>query len=231
MDPIRESLRQIVARRYRGRAGILTVGLLVTAVASISPFAPSAVEAASSKITICHRTHSTTNPYRKITVSQNAVQNAKHGGHALPTGSQNPVVFDSTFNYASNNKYWGDVIPGGDSAGLPYNGTNSIALNWTAQGQAAFFGSQCVAMSPIAFYNAEIDAGQAPSDVIADLNAQDANEDVALLAALGGSFTTGNLYTWTTVVAVTTNAATLLTATTAELSGILTVGTTSPVRP
>src|SRR3954464_13709731 len=84
-------------------------------------------EAASAKITICHRTHSTTNPYRRITVSQNAVQNAKHGGHDLPNGSLNPPVYDATFSYAPNNKYWGDVIPGGDAAGVPFNGSNQIA--------------------------------------------------------------------------------------------------------
>lgn len=128
------------------------------------------VEAASSKITICHRTHSTTNPYRKITVNQNAVQNNRHGGHGLPVGSLNPAVFDPTFTYVSNNKYWGDIIPGGDAEGLPFNGTTSIALNWTTAGKADFFGTYCGAMAPTDFYNAEIAAGQLPADVIADLN-------------------------------------------------------------
>src|SRR3954462_7698973 len=142
-------------------------------------------EAASAKITICHRTHSTTNPYRKITVSNNAVQNAKHGGHDLPSGSANPDVYDSTFVYAPNNKYWGDVIPGGDAEGLPYNGTNQIALNWTAAGKADF-STYRAPMTPTAFYNAEIAAGQTQANVLADLNSQNANEDVALLASLGG---------------------------------------------
>ncbi|HEX4981202.1 MAG TPA: SdrD B-like domain-containing protein [Ilumatobacteraceae bacterium] len=216
-----------VGARGRLRAGVLVVGALLVGVASLAPLSPDAVEAASTKITICHRTHSTTNPYRRITVSQNSVQNAKHGGHGLPNGSVNPAVFDSTFSYASNNKYWGDVIPGGDADGLPYNGTTSIAFNWTPAGKAIFFASQCEQLTPTAFYNAEIAAGQTQVDVLADLNSQDANEDIALLAALGGSFTASNMSNWSTAVSVTTNAATQLTATSATLNGSFTVGSTS----
>ena len=127
-----------------------------------APWASSGAQAASSKITICHRTHSTTNPYRKITVSQNAVQNNRHGGHGLPNGSSNPAVFDPNFSYAPNNKYWGDVIPGGDVDGLPYNGSTQVAKNWTTAGKADFFGTYCGAMSPTQFYNAEIAAGETP---------------------------------------------------------------------
>ena len=64
-------------------------------------------------------------------------------------------------------------------------------------------------------------------NILADLNEQAANEDVALLAALGGSFTLANLASWNTAVTVTTNAATLATSTSATLNGSLTVGTTS----
>src|SRR5262245_20925469 len=129
---------------------VLACGLAVTA---------GPAGASSAKIPICHRTHTTTNPYRKITVSNNAVQNSKHGGHDLPNGSSNPAVFDPNFSYAANNKYWADIIPGGDAAGLPYNGTNQIAKNWTTLGKAAF-STYCAAMTPTDFYNAEIAAGQ-----------------------------------------------------------------------
>ncbi len=212
--------------RSRG-VGVLTVGVFLASLVAGALSTSTGVEAASSKITICHRTHSTTNPYRKITVSQNAVQNTRHGGHGLPVGSANPPVFSSTFTYAPNNKYWGDIIPGGDAEGLPFNGTNPIAKNWTTAGKADFFGTYCGAMAPTDFYNAEIAAGQLPADVIADLNEQAANEDLALLAALGGSFTLANLASWNTAVTVTTNAATQTTSASATLNGSLTVGTTS----
>ena len=194
MDPGSEPERHTTTEHKvavgRGRRiGVVAVGVLVSTFVWSSLSAPLAVEAASTKITICHRTHSTTNPYRKITVKQNAVQNNGHGGHGLPSGSSNPAVFDPNFSYAANNKYWGDVIPGGDAEGTPFNGTTQIAKNWTTAGKAIFFGPYCGAMSPTEFYNAEIAAGETQANVIADLNDQAANEDVALLAALGGSFT------------------------------------------
>ena len=152
-----------------------------------------AAEAASSKVTICHRTHATTNPYRRITVANSAVQNARHGGHTIPVGSTNPAVYDSSFSYAANNKNWGDVIPGATNGGSAYNGSASIALNWTTQGQAIFFGGSCGAMTASQFYQAELAAGQTPADIIADLNEQEADEDAALLASIGGSFTAATL--------------------------------------
>jgi hypothetical protein len=186
-------------------------------------------EAASAKVTICHRTHSTTNPYRRITVSQSAVQPGRHGGHDLPNGSSSPDVFDATFTYAPNNKYWGDVIPGSTNGGDAYNGTNSIALNWTAAGQAIFFGSVCQAMSAKDFYDVEIAAGVPAADVIADLNDMQANEDKALLADLGGTFTTESVDAWETALVVTTNGSTSVTATTATLNGSIDLGATTSV--
>jgi len=215
------------ATHARRRVAVLVAGTVVAAGVWLIPSSSTPVQAASAKITICHRTHSTTNPYRKITVNQNAVQNGGHGGHGLPNGSQNPAVYDSTFSYASNNKYWGDIIPGGDAQGLPYNGTTQIALNWTTLGKADYFGALCVGMSPTQFYDAEIAAGQTSASVITDLNDQDANEDIALLAAIGGSFTAGNISSWSSAVTVTTLAATGVAQTNATLNGTLTVGTTS----
>ena len=204
----------------------LTAALVVGVVATESP---TPVSAASSKITICHRTHSTTNPYRRITVSQNAVQNQGHGGHDLPNGSSNPAVFTSGFTYVSNNKYWGDIIPGGTNGGTAYNGSNSIANNWSTEGQAIFFGSLCQGMSAKQFYDTEIAAGVPAADIIADLNDMKANEDVALLAALGGTFTLGSVSSWEAAVSATSDPATSVAESSATFNGTLTVGSTSTV--
>jgi|GEM_PF-2558593 len=214
------------ARRAQRAAVAMAVVAAALVGSVLRPSSPDAA-AASAKITICHRTHSTGNPYRRITVSQNAVQNARHGGHGLPAGSTNPAVFDASWPYTPNTKHWGDVIPGATNGGSAYNGSSSVALNWTPAGQAHFFGATCGAMSAREFYDVEIAAGVPAAEVIADLNEQAANEDMALLAALGGSFTTGNLASWTTAVVVTTGAPDGITATSATLRGSLTVGPTS----
>ena len=169
--------------------------------------------AGSAKITICHRTHSVTNPYRMITVSTNAVNKAR--GHKVHTGG----VFVTSSGYymtdgGSNAKVWGDIIPGGDSAGISYNGTNSIGYNWTATGKAFFPGganaAKCGKLTAKAFYDLEIAAGETSANILADLNEQDANEDIATLSALGGTFTSGNIASAATVVMDTTTAAKLL---------------------
>ncbi|MDP2012821.1 MAG: MBG domain-containing protein, partial [Actinomycetota bacterium] len=133
--------------------------------------------------------------------------------------------------YPSNAKKWGDIIPGGDTAGDAFNGANNMALNWTTAGKAFFPGganaSYCGRMTAQQFYDSEIAAGESVADIVADLNAQGANEDVATLAALGGSFTTSNVATSGSAVTATTNAASSVTSTGATLNGSLTVGTTS----
>ena len=216
------------SRMFRRWGAALVAAATVALAVVVVPAFTSPVAAASAKVTICHRTHSTTNPYRRITVSQSAItRNSGHGGHEAASG--NPAVFDATFSYQPNNKSWGDVIPGGDADGTPYNGANSFDLNWTAAGKAVFGSIACGGMTAKQFYDVEIAAGVPEVDVIADLNEQSANEDAALLAALGGSFTLGNVGAWATAVSVVTNPATSVTATTATLNGTLTVGTTSTV--
>src|SRR4051794_35520316 len=96
---------------------LLVAGLVAAILAGCIGMSARPAGAASGKITICHRTHSTTNPYRKITVSQNAVQNSRHGGHDLPNGPTNPAVYDPTFASPAKNKNWGDGIPGGEPPG------------------------------------------------------------------------------------------------------------------
>src|SRR4051812_5107328 len=218
--------RRSCVQRLAGAA--LTTAFVAVAVAVVVPGIGEQAAAASAKVTICHRTHSTTNPYRRITVSQSAItRNHGHGDHVVTNG--NPAVYDSTFTYTSNNKIWGDVIPGGDAAGAPYNGANNIATNWTTAGKALLSSSACGALSAKQFYDVEIAAGVPQADVLDDLNTQGANEDAALLAALGGTFTAGNLSQWETAVEVTTVAATAVTSTTSTLHGTLTVGTTSTI--
>ena len=207
---------------------LLLVGAALALVGVVWPSSEPA-SAASAKITICHRTHSETNPYRRITVSQSAVQPGRHGGHDLPSGSSNPDVYTSSFTYAPNNKYWGDVIPGATDGGDAYNGSNSIALNWTAAGQAIFFGSMCPGMSAKEFYDVELAADVDPVDIIADLNDMQANEDKALLAELGGAFDASNLYQWETAISLTTDPATSVTASTAVLNGHLDLGSSTAV--
>ncbi len=228
MNTLQSRIRSLHDRWAAHRAVVAVIAFAVMAGAFVW-VTPTIVEASPTKITICHRTHSLTNPYRRITVSTNAAQNGGHGGHGLPNGSSNPAVFDPTVTYASNNKYWGDVIPGASDGGGAYNGTTSLALNWSAAGQAIFFGGLCPGLTARQFYDVELAAGVPSADIIADLNDMAANEDVALLAALGGSFTSGNLSTWTTAVSVTTNAATSVGSAGATLNGSLTVGATSTV--
>lgn len=88
------------------------------------------------RVTICHRTHATTNPYRMITVSASSIVGAGneirgHGKHATDARRYNPDLygtFDSSKNYAPNAKLWGDIIP-------PFKdrATGGIfpGLNWT----------------------------------------------------------------------------------------------------
>ena len=82
-----------------------------------------------------------------------AAARSGHGGHDLPNGSSNPAVFDPTFVYSPSNKYWGDLIPGGDTLGLSFNGSAQIAKNWTTAGIATFTGPRCGAMTPAEFYD------------------------------------------------------------------------------
>ena len=55
------------------------------------------------------------------------------------------------------------------------------------------------------FYDTEIAAGVPEADMIADLNDMQANEDKALLAEFGGTFTTGNVSTWESAITIDTD--------------------------
>lgn len=88
------------------------------------------------KVTICHRTHATTNPYRLITVSVSSIvdSNSAPNGHALHNTDARRLITDGpagvfrpTYSYPSNAKHWGDIIPPFQTAG----GGIFEGLNWS----------------------------------------------------------------------------------------------------
>ena len=91
------------------------------------------------RVTICHRTHATTNPYRMITVSASSIVGSLadgspirgHGKHATDARRYDPPLygtFDPNKSYKPNAKLWGDIIPPFED-----NATGGIfeGLNWT----------------------------------------------------------------------------------------------------
>ena len=105
----------------------LSLSLLVSAgLLAVPRVASAAPPANSNNVTICHRTHSVTNPYVRITVDQRSVGNAnsKHGGGAhdywassLYASKPNPNVYDPSKTYPANDKKWGDIIAFTDVSG------------------------------------------------------------------------------------------------------------------
>ena len=189
---------------------------------------------AASKITICHRTRSVTNPYRKITVSTNAVTNAKHGGHdewsnVLFVSKPVPNVFNPDVTYSGSNKRWGDIIPDGTAGG-----SNGIKLNFSDAGIAIYNGTSfggrsyagiCSAMTANRFYEISKLAGLTDAEIAADLEDQSANEDAAIRPV--GGFTSGNVASSVGGVSVTTKSPSAIGSTTATIEGTISTGGTS----
>ena len=178
-------------------------------------------QARSGKTTICHRTNSIQNPYRRITVSKSSL-NSGHKGH---TGS----IW--TISSTQGGTKWGDVIPDA-SAG----GSNSTELNFTGNtaGQNIWRGLSinsrtgspvCKTMTMKAFYDSEKAAGQSDANIVAELKDAEADEDLLLLQTLNLTFntlTTTNLVTVTTAsqaIVVSTLAPTSVGVSTATLNG------------
>ena len=113
------------------------------------------------KVTICHRTHATTNPYRMITVSMSSIignGNSGNGhGDTTPGGGQddpdvtsdhshNPYltaagsVFNHSYNYPANHKQWQDIIPPFNYQPANGNPGSFPGLNWTDEGKAIYYG-------------------------------------------------------------------------------------------
>jgi uncharacterized repeat protein (TIGR02543 family) len=183
-------------------------------------------EARSGKVTICHRTKSITNPYRRITVSNSAV----NSGHKNHTGG----LWTSSTTQGST---WGDIIPDATAGG-----SNTYDLNFTTDGQNIFKGltinarsgkAVCRIMSLKEYVDSERATGQSDADIVAELQDSKADEDLLLLQTLGLTFTTlttSNLGTATTAsqaVVVTTSAPTSVTTTSATLNGTIKTDTTT----
>lgn len=103
------------------------------------------------KVTICHRTHAVTNPYRQITVSMSSIvgngnSGNGHGDTTSGNNSHNPFnsnagqVFNPSFSYPANQKQWQDIIP--PFTYVPANGNpgSFAGLNWTDVGKAIYYG-------------------------------------------------------------------------------------------
>ena len=135
----------------------------------------------STKVSICHRTHSVTNPYRRITVAKSSViggGNSKHGSSngahndystgRFPSGRPAVNVFSPSYTYSpAPDKKWGDIVPDIDVSGnIIQNGFSG--LNYSAEGLAIYNGTTlnsvsyaglCRSMSPSEFVQSEIDSG------------------------------------------------------------------------
>lgn len=178
------------------------------------------------KVTICHRTRATTNPYRLITVSVASIvdSNSAPNGHAHHNTDRRRVetdgpagVFLPSFQYPSNAKHWGDIIPPFKTAGGGiFDGLNwswaSIITDSTADGiftRAEFAaqvssGGSVAGNAAVAFctdttksnltakqlYDFDRAAGVDKSEILEELQNGLADEDVDTKAALGGSFET-----------------------------------------
>ena len=148
---------------YRASHGSRVLAILVFASVFILgeyfAVAPKPALAAGARVSICHRTKSTTNPYRLITVSNSAVAG---GGHARHTGA----VWTAS---NTNGQTWGDIIPGDDTDGDQFwsdgSGVASSAYNWDATGKSFMVPlganlSKCTRMTAKQFYDIGIAAGQ-----------------------------------------------------------------------
>jgi hypothetical protein len=88
------------------------------------------------KVTICHRTHSESNPYVQITVDEASVDGDNgndHGQGDHLSEHQGPVWYPGA---KAAGVYWGDIIPPFYSDGVTL--TSYPSLNWNSAGQAIF---------------------------------------------------------------------------------------------
>ena len=177
-------------------------------------------EARSGKTTICHRTHSVTNPYRRITVSNSSL-NSGHKKHA-----------GGVWTIASvQGNTWGDIIPDATAGG---ENTTELNFQSNAAGQAIWRGQTinpaggtavCKEMTIKAFYDSEKAAGQSDSAIVAEMQDAQADEDLLLLKTLNLTFatlSTSNLDTAVSAseeIIISTNTPTSVSATGATLNG------------
>lgn len=127
-----------------------------------------ALEEENDKVTICHATNATTNPYRKITVAASSITNkAGHYGHDDIYLTHH--VYDASVNYPANRKDWGDIIPAD-----PTGKNRWKALNWTTLGQQIYNGTVagCAEQTTQEIYNALREDGLPKKEVKADIEKQ-----------------------------------------------------------
>jgi len=120
-------------RRVRSLGAAATLSGLVMVALAFPGSASASTQAASSgtgvdtpSVTLCHATHSDTNPYVTITVNAAGAFN----GHLGATGP----IWDP--NLKSEHISWGDIIPPFIFSG------NTYSLNWNPTG-IAFWNSNC----------------------------------------------------------------------------------------
>ena len=173
----------------------------VSASASVQ-VAPSAT--VTKKVTICHRTHSVTNPYVRITVAESAIGNgaSKHGGvkhdtwsNVLFASKPSPNVFNSAVTYTpATEKKWGDIIPNVYTDGTAFTAAGA-GTNYTGIGIDIYNGTNgksgvCKTMNARDFYEVEKANGVPTQEILDDLEeSKDSDEFLAAKNACGGSFT------------------------------------------
>lgn len=226
-------------------AVLLGVAVALSALVSVSSEQAEPAEAAPApkKVTICHRTHATTNPYVRITVSESSISNAanKHGGSkhnksypANPASAvPSPNVYNPLTTYPSNEKNWGDIIPNVYTDGTPFTAAGS-STNFTGAGVLIWNGTApyadyCKPRSARDLFELEKANGVPESEILNDLEESGADEFVTQLSACGGTFVgcaVEKLGTPTSTSSTTTTLAGAVPATT--VAGAVTT-TTAPV--
>ncbi len=132
-----------LTRRRRSRSARIRVlgWLAVTSSLALALLAPASTAFATQpdplhKVTICHRTDATTNPYVQITVDEASVD----GDAGNDNGKGDHLIKHTGPAWTSdqpNGGDWGDIIPPFYSDGATPTGYAS--LNWDAAGQAIFY--------------------------------------------------------------------------------------------
>jgi len=214
---------QLAVNGFRCLKRIMVVALILLGAVLILDQPGDVAHAAGARVTICHRTRSTSNPYRLITISNSGVN-----GHRNHAGD----VWDATKN---NGDTWGDVVPGGNNdtdanAFWSDGSAGPNSLNWTAAGKAFMLTgganlSKCGRMTAQRFYEISKAAGDSDTTIAADLEGQSANEDAGLRPS--GGWTATNVEASAGAVSITTNNPTAVGTTSATLSGTIVAGTTS----
>ena len=180
-------------------ASLIAGGVFLAGVSTQAVQAAPSATTQPKKVTICHRTHATTNPYVRITVSESAISNAanKHGGNKhdqYPAGASkpNPNVFDPAKSYAPNQKKWGDIIPTKYTDGTnftgPGSGTNYSGIGIQIHAGTGIYAGLCKATSARDLYELEKSTGEVTErEIQDDLDESGADEFASALAACGGT--------------------------------------------